>query len=124
MGMRRKELEDKAKKEEIQKIEDQQRIINQNKLKERVVNSKHLIDNNKALEEKRKQKQEDFKKGLKENKKEYLEELERRKQKVYNKPLMFEQKSSTVSKLKAARIAKNAINDDIQNDEAEVEEIM
>lgn len=114
MATRRKELEEKQRKEEQKKQEDIQRQKDQNKLKERVTKSKYLVDNKQALEAKRKEKQENFKQGLKDNKKSYMEELERRKQKVYNRPLMFEQSTGNVSKLKNARKTQQAVYDNVE----------
>lgn len=113
MATRRKELEDKQRKEELKKQEDLQRQKNQNKLKERVVKSKYLIDNKQDLESKRKEKQENFKQDLKDKKKSYMEGLERRKQKIYNKPLMFEQSTGNVSKLKNAKKTQQAIYENV-----------
>jgi len=122
MATRRKELEEKQRKEEKRKETDIQRVKDQNKLKERVTKSRALVDNKKELDDKRKKKQEDFRKSLKEDKKLYQEELERRKQKIYNKPLMFEQGSGTLNKLKAARNAKEAIHEDIEEGDQEIGE--
>jgi hypothetical protein len=94
-------LEDKQKKEEQRILDEKERKEKQNRLKERVVNSKNLVDNTKALEEKRKKQQEDFKNGLKDTAEKYQQELARRLQKVNNKPLMFEtatQKTDKFSK--------------------------
>jgi hypothetical protein len=71
-------------------LEDKAREEKQNRLKERVVNSKALVDNREKLEETRKQKQEDFKNNLREQTAEYKNKLARSYQRVYNKPLMFE----------------------------------
>jgi len=90
MAARRKDLEDKQKKEEQTQLEDQARQEKQNRLKERVVNSKALVDNRQKLDETRKQKQEDFKNNLREQNEDYKNKLARSLQKVYNKPLMFE----------------------------------
>jgi len=90
MAARRKEMEDRQKKEEQKLLEDQAREEKQNRLKERVVNSKALVDNRQKLEETRKQKQDDFKSNLREQNEDYKNKLARSIQKVYNKPLMFE----------------------------------
>ena len=71
-------------------LEDKAREDKQMRLKDRVVNSKCLVDNRQKLEEARKQKQDDFKNNLKEQNADYKNKLARSYQKVYNKPLMFE----------------------------------
>ncbi len=71
-------------------MEEKLRKEKQDRLKERVINSKSLVKNTKALEEKRIKQQEDFKRNLQEKKNAYQSELARRLQRVYNKPLMFE----------------------------------
>jgi hypothetical protein len=71
-------------------LEDKAREEKQNRLKERVVNSKALVDNRQKLEETRKQKQDDFKNNLKDQNADYKNKLARSYQRVYNKPLMFE----------------------------------
>jgi hypothetical protein len=119
MATRRRELEEKQRKEELKKQEDAQRLKNQNKLKERVINSKYLVDNKNKLEEKKKKKVEEHKETLKAKKKEYDEDMQRRLQKVYNRPLMFEQDTKTVDKLKAARRAKQAIEEDADGENGE-----
>lgn len=118
MATRRKELEEKQRKEEQKKQEDLQRIKDQNKLKERVTKSKALVDNKKELEEKRQKKKDDFLKGLRQDKRDYEEELERRKQKVYNRPLMFEQDTTMGKKIRAAEKAREIINEE-ENDDYE-----
>jgi hypothetical protein len=93
----------------------------QDKLKERVTTSKSLVDNTQTLHKKRKDQQENFKKNLQEQKNNYQEDLARRLQKVYNKPLMFEQsmgktKKITTDKTMLGRIHA-AINDVNNNDD-------
>ena len=83
-------MEDKQRKEEEKIEEDRLRAEKHNKLKERVVNSNFLVDNTNALEEKRKQGQEQFKQGLRNDKQKYEEKLQIGLQKIYNRPLMFE----------------------------------
>jgi len=83
-------MEEKQKRDDDKIIEDLLRKEKQNKLKERVVNSKFIVDNAKALEEKKRKHQEDFKNNLEEQKNKYEQELARRLERVYNKPLMFE----------------------------------
>ena len=50
------------------------------------------------MEEKKKKHQEDFKNNLRDNQERYHNELARRLQRVYNKPLMFETMSQRVEK--------------------------
>jgi len=90
MAARRKGLEDREKKEEQKLLEDHARAEKQNRLKERVVNSKALVDNREKLEQTRKEKQDNFRSSLKEQNEDYKNKLARSYQKVYNKPLMFE----------------------------------
>lgn len=80
-------------------MEDKIRKEKQERLKERVISSKALADNKEMLENKRRAQQESFKKGLVENKKNYEEELARRLQRVYNKPLMFETSYKSTDKV-------------------------
>ena len=75
METRRKEIEDRKKEEERIKYEDQQRIIKQNRLKERVQKSKDLVDNRKQLEKTRKEKLEASKQDNINKTKEYNEKL-------------------------------------------------
>ena len=88
----------KQKVEEEKAYEDKLRYEKQNRLKERVINSNFIVDNAKALEEKKKKQKEDFKNNLKENQERYHNELSRRLQRVYNKPLMFESMSERIEK--------------------------
>lgn len=85
--------------EEKKILEDKMRKEKQDRLKERVINSKSLVDNKQQLENKRKAQQELFKQSLIDNKKNYEEELTRRLQRVYNKPLMFESSYKTTDKI-------------------------
>ena len=121
MECRRKNLEDKQKALELKKQEDLEREIKQKKLKERVSQSRYLVDNSKQLEEQRKNKQIEFKENLRNLKVEYLQELEKRKQKVYNKPLMFEQdmSNSTVNKLNKFKNTMIAVEECVDNEEEE-----
>lgn len=90
METRRKEIEDRKKEEERIKYEDQQRIIKQNRLKERVQKSKDLVDNRKQLEKTRKEKLEASKQDNINKTKEYNEKLKGIAQRVANRPLMLE----------------------------------
>jgi hypothetical protein len=85
--------------EEKKILEDKMRKEKQERLKERVISSKALSDNKEMLENKRKSQLESFKRGLTENKKNYEEEMARRLQRVYNKPLMFETSYKATDKL-------------------------
>ena len=89
-------MEEKEKRNEEKMIEDLLRKEKQDKLKQRVVNSKFIVDNAKALDEKKRKHQEDFKNNLEEQKNKYEQELARRLERVYNKPLMFESSKLTV----------------------------
>ncbi len=109
METRRKELEDKMKIEKEIKEEDEKRKIKQNKLNDRVKNSKALIDNKKALEERKNKYRSDFKKNMIESKDHYENEMTLRIQKVYNRPLLFEQAYGTASKIKEAKKNKELV---------------
>ena len=98
-------------------MEDKLRKEKQDRLKERVINSKALVDNSKALEEKRNKQQEDFKKNLQEKKNEYQQDLARRLQRVYNKPLMFEQKSGKNEKFSMNKNMKDKLFNILYNNE-------
>lgn len=111
-------MEEKQRKEEEKIIEDKLRKEKQDRLKERVINSKALVDNSKALEEKRSKAQEDFKRNLQEKKQNYQQELARRLQRVYNKPLMFEQSAKT-EKFNMNKNIKDKLNDIIYSKEEE-----
>lgn len=111
METRRKELEDKMKKEKEIKEEDERRKIKQNKLNDRVKKSKALIDNKKALEEKKNKFKNEFKNNLIESKNHYENEMSLRIQKVYNRPLLFEQAYGTASKIKEAKKNKEMIEE-------------
>ena len=74
------------------------------------MNSKSLVNNTKSLEDKRSKQQEDFKRNLQDKKNAYEQELARRLQRVYNKPLMFEQ-SSKVEKFTMNKNMQDKLND-------------
>jgi hypothetical protein len=86
-----------------------------------VLNSKALVDNTKALDEKRSKQQEDFKRNLQEKKNAYQQELARRLQRVYNKPLMFEQ-STSKEKFSMNKNMKEKLNDVLYTGEGDVHE--
>lgn len=83
-------MEDKEKRNEEKAVEDILRKEKQNRLKDRVVNSKYIVDNKNALEDKKRKHKEEFKNNLEEQKNKYEQELARRLDRVYNRPLMFE----------------------------------
>lgn len=114
MEYRRKNLEAKQKEEEKQKDDEVRRKIEQNKLKERVTQSKHLVDNSRQLDKEKKEKQENFKKNLVKQKIEYQTELEKLKQKVYNKPLMFEKTYGSVKKLEQNQHVRQVVDEYLQ----------
>jgi hypothetical protein len=87
----------------------------QERLKERVVNSKAIADNSKVLGEKRIKQQEDFKKSLQEKKQSYQQDLARRLQRVYNKPLMFETSTGKVEKFTMNKNIKEKLNEALYN---------
>lgn len=79
-------------------LEDKLRKEKQERLKDRVVNSKAIVDNSKALTDKQIRQQEEFKRNLQEKKETYQLDLARRLQRVYNKPLMLEASLGKVEK--------------------------
>ena len=85
MDLRRKELEEKERQIKVKEIEHQ--AI----LRERVWNSKAIVDNTNQLNENRLRQQEEFKAKLQKQKDSYNAELKRRLEKVYNRPLLVEQ---------------------------------
>jgi hypothetical protein len=75
----------------------------QERLKDRVLGSKHLVDNSKALDENRKKAREESRRRLVETKKKYEQDLAKTLQRVYNRPLLFE----TSSKLEKCTMNRN-----------------
>ena len=122
MDYRRKHLEERQKKEEDLKEEDRKRKLQQNKLKERVTQSKNLVDNRKKLEESKREKQETFKRDLKREANEYKMALEKMKQKIYNKPLQFEENQKSSNKLKVHQNAKAIVDECMNDEEIELEQ--
>lgn len=91
MDKRRKEIEEKQRQIEEKEREDILREEKQAKLKDRVLNSKAIVDNTRELNERRMRIQEEFKDNLQKLKESYDAELTRRIQRVYNRPLLVEQ---------------------------------
>ena len=91
MDLRRKELEEKERQIKEKEIEDNIRAEHQIRLRERVLNSKAIVDNTNQLNENRLRHQEEFKAKLQKQKESYNAELKRRLEKVYNRPLLVEQ---------------------------------
>lgn len=117
MATRRKELEEKQRKEEETQLEDKLRREKQTRLNERVKNSKAIVDNQKALDEKRKTQQSDFKRSLQESKNHYQEELARRLQRVYNRPLMLETVTNKADKVTMNKNIQEKLGSYINNQE-------
>lgn len=90
----------------------------QERLKERVVNSRAIVDNSKTLHENRKKQKEEFKRGLIEKKQKYEQDLARTLQRVYNKPLMFEI-SNKVDKFTMNRNMKEKIDLLLENEKSD-----
>ena len=91
MDLRRKELEEKERQIKVKEIEDNIRAEHQARLRERVWNSKAIVDNSNQLKENKIKQQEEFKAKLQKQKDSYNAELKRRLEKVYNRPLLVEQ---------------------------------
>ena len=91
MDLRRKELEEKERQVKEKEIEDNMRAEHQARLRERVWNSKAIVDNSNQLKENKIRQQEEFKAKLQKQKETYNAELKRRLEKVYNRPLLVEQ---------------------------------
>jgi hypothetical protein len=109
--------------EEEKLIDEKMRKEKQERLKERVTNSKALVDNTKALEDKRQKQQEDFKRGLQEKKLAYQQDLARRLQRVYNKPLMFETTTGKVEKFSMNKNIKDKLYDVLYNNSDQATEL-
>ena len=91
MDLRRKELEEKERQIKVKELEDNIRAEHQARLRERVWNSKAIVDNTNQLNENRLRHQEEFRAKLQKQKESYNAELARRLEKVYNRPLLVEQ---------------------------------
>jgi hypothetical protein len=103
-------------------LDERLRKEKQDKLRERVQNSKALVDNKKALDEKRKKQQDDFKESVKQTKLKYEEDLARRIQRVYNKPLMFETATQKVDKFSQDKNMQDKLNNIAYYEEEEPQE--
>ena len=111
METRRREIEEKQRKQDELALEDRLRKEKQDRLKERVQTSKAIVDNKRQLEENRRKLQEDFKNNLIKNKETYIADLQRRTQKVYNSPLLFEQIGSKQEKFSLNKNMKDDLNE-------------
>ena len=120
METRRKELEKKKKEEEKIKKEDIERIKRQNRLNERVRNSKAIVDNSKALKEKREEKEKAIQDRLNEDKNQYKNNLAIIKQRVANRPLLLESVGNTSLQRVIDDQTQNEINNAIE--EAKIRE--
>ena len=99
MDLRRKELEEKERQAKEKELEDNIRAEHQARLRERVWNSKAIVDNTNQLNENRIRSQEEFRAKLQKQKESYNAELARRLEKVYNRPLLVEQVGNKGEKL-------------------------
>lgn len=111
MEARRKEIEEKQRKIDEMNLEDRLRKEKQERLKERVQTSKAIVDNKKQLEENKRKMQEDFKNNLNKNKELYRADLQRRMQRVYNGPLLFEQVGNKGEKFSLNKNMKDDLNE-------------
>jgi hypothetical protein len=103
-------------------MEEKIRKEKADKLKERVQTSKALVDNRQSLEEKKRKQQNDFKNSVKDTKMKYEEELARRIQRVYNKPLMFETVTQKADKFSQDKNMQDKLNNIAYYDEDEPQE--
>ena len=91
MELRRKELEDKENQQKLKELEDSIRAEHQSRLRERVLNSKAIVDHTNQLNEIKQKRMEEFKEELQRQEETYKAELARRLERVYNRPLLVEQ---------------------------------
>ena len=91
MELRRKELEEKENQQKLKEIEDSIRAEQQARLKERVLNSKAIVDHTNQLNEIKQKRMEEFREELQRQEESYKAELARRLERVYNRPLLVEQ---------------------------------
>ena len=91
MELRRKELEEKENQQKLKEIEDSIRAEQQARLRERVLNSKAIVDHTNQLNEIKQKRTEEFKEELQRQEESYKAELARRLERVYNRPLLVEQ---------------------------------
>jgi hypothetical protein len=117
MAARRRELEERERTNKEKLIEDQLRSEKQNRLKGRVVNSKSLIDNKEKLQANRSQQKESFLRNLNEQKEQYQQDLIRRLQRVYSKPLMLEQNFGRSEKFTVNKTMQEKLNEILYNNE-------
>ena len=91
MELRRKELEDKENQQKLKELEDNIRAEQQSRLRERVLNSKAIVDHTNQLNERKQKRMEEFREELQRQEESYKAELARRLERVYNRPLLVEQ---------------------------------
>ena len=91
MELRRKELEEKENQQKLKEIEDSIRAEQQARLRERVLNSKAIVDHTNQLNEIKQKRMEEFREELQRQEESYKAELARRLERVYNRPLLVEQ---------------------------------
>ena len=91
MELRRKELEDRENQQKLKEIEDNIRLEHQSRLRERVLNSKAIVDHTNQLNEIKQKRMEEFREELQRQEESYRAELARRLERVYNRPLLVEQ---------------------------------
>ena len=91
MELRRKELEDKENQQKLKELEDNMRAEQQSRLRERVLNSKAIVDHTNQLNEIKQKRMEEFREELQRQEESYKAELARRLERVYNRPLLVEQ---------------------------------
>ena len=111
MDLRRKELEEKERQIKVKEIEDNMRAEHQARLRERVWNSKAIVDNTNQLNENRLRQQEEFRAKLQKQKESYNAELARRLEKVYNRPLLVEQVGNKGEKFSLNKNNQEDLND-------------
>ncbi len=111
MDLRRKELEEKERQIKVKELEDNIRAEHQARLRERVWNSKAIVDNTNLLNENRLRHQEEFRAKLQKQKESYNAELARRLEKVYNRPLLVEQVGNKGEKFSLNKNNQEDLND-------------
>ena len=79
------------RKQKLKEIEDSIRAEQQARLRERVLNSKAIVDHTNQLNEIKQKRMEEFKEELQRQEESYKAELARRLERVYNRPLLVEQ---------------------------------
>jgi len=111
MDLRRRELEEKERQQKEKEIEDNIRAEHQARLRERVWNSKAIVDNSNQLYENRLKQQEEFRAKLQNQRDTYNAELARRLEKVYNRPLLVEQVGNKGEKFSLNKNNQEDLND-------------